>query len=460
MPRRRSRLALAVFASGDFAFNLYWQSMMLYLLFYYTEALHVPMATAALCYSLASVWDGAISLAIGIWIDRKGRAARYRRLLVGGAIPLGLSFVFAYVPPPFPGAITVAWIFVGQMVLRTLYALVNIPYLAMSARISTDSGDRALVAGGRMLGGTLAAICVAVGTVPVGAWLAGGGEGASAYASAAALFGAVGSVVLIVVGMAYREDDVPRPREDAPLGRAMILAWRNRAFVTLGAAMTAMIVAVSMLDKSVLYYFKYSLGDESAGRLALGAMMAVSAVAVPAWMLVSRRIGVRALWFVAIVLCMAALGTFITIDLRVAASVQAFLIAMQVASVGLNFALWAMLPDTIEYGQRHHGVRTEAVLYGYVALLQRLAIGLGTAVMGLSLGDEAFTHPHAADARLRLTIALIPLGFLALSGLLMLFNPLRRGSHEAILRELREECPADASDTDEVEAAAHTLGLG
>ncbi|MDE2562026.1 MAG: MFS transporter [Sphingomonadales bacterium] len=454
MPRR-SRLSLAVFAGGDFAFNLYWQSMMLYLLFYYTEALHLPIATAALCYSLASIWDGVASLAIGIWVDRRG-AALHRRFLVGGAVPLGAAFVFTYIAPPAPGAWAVAWIFAGQILLRTLYALVNIPYLAMSARVSIHSADRALVAGGRMLAGTLAAVVVAVGTVPVGTWLSGS-SGAPAYSSAAALFAVVGAAVLVGVGLAYREDDVPRAIKTVPLARTMLLAWRNRAFVTLGAAMTAMIVAVSMLDKSVLYYFKYSLGDESAGRLALGAMMAVSAVAVPVWFLASRRIGIRALWFAAIALFMAALATFIAIDLETPVSVQVFLIVTQVASVGLNFALWAMLPDTIEYGQRRHGVRTEAILYGYVALLQRLAIGLSTAVMGFSLGGSALGSPGGSSGGLRLTIALLPLGFLALSALLMLFNPLRRGSHETILRELREE---EESRRDKVEAAAHAVGLG
>jgi len=38
-PARPSRTRLTLFAFGDFAFNLYWQSAMLFLLFYYTDAL-------------------------------------------------------------------------------------------------------------------------------------------------------------------------------------------------------------------------------------------------------------------------------------------------------------------------------------------------------------------------------------------------------------------------------------
>jgi hypothetical protein len=40
MTGRPSKARLLLFAFGDFAFNLFWQSIMLFLLFYYTDALH------------------------------------------------------------------------------------------------------------------------------------------------------------------------------------------------------------------------------------------------------------------------------------------------------------------------------------------------------------------------------------------------------------------------------------
>ena len=40
---RPSKARLLLFAFGDFAFNLFWQSVMLFLLFYYTDALDIPI---------------------------------------------------------------------------------------------------------------------------------------------------------------------------------------------------------------------------------------------------------------------------------------------------------------------------------------------------------------------------------------------------------------------------------
>ncbi len=46
--------------------------------------------------------------------------------------------------------------------------------------------------------------------------------------------------------------------------------------------MMAMIVAITMLNKSVLYYFKYLLNDPDAGQLALASMGLVGGIAIPA----------------------------------------------------------------------------------------------------------------------------------------------------------------------------------
>ena len=116
--------------------------------------------------------------------------------------------------------------------------------------------------------------------------------------------------------------------------------------------MMAMIVAVTMLGKSVLYYFKYLLDNPDAGQLALAEMGLVSGIAIPLWMLIGRRVGLRALWLISAGMGISGLLLLAAVPLDGVAAMQAFLIGMQVVSVGLNFVFWAMLPNTIEYGER------------------------------------------------------------------------------------------------------------
>lgn len=403
---------LALFAAGDFGFNLFWQSVMLYLLFFYTEALAIPAAAAGTIFLLASAWDGIASFAVGMAVDRGRWAGRYGRILAWGAAPLGASFALLYLPVE-GGEGALAWALGSQLLFRSAYALVNVPYTAMSARVSLDSGDRATVAGLRMLAGTVAAVVVAGGTIPLGRLL--GGEGVAVYRDAALVLATTGAALIALVGATFADRAPASAGEREPTRRTLAALRRNPRYVALMAAMAAMIVAVTMVDRSVLYYFKYVLGDEGAGRLTLAGMAAVSGLAVPAWMLAARRAGTRATWLAATALCCAGLLAFVAIDVPRVAATQVFLVAMHAAIVGLHFSFWARLPDTL--GEARHGV---AVAFGLAALVQRLAIGVATALLGL--GIEGGTPGGAA---LRATIAIVPLGFFLLAGAAMLRRPRR-----------------------------------
>jgi GPH family glycoside/pentoside/hexuronide:cation symporter len=306
---------------------------------------------------------------------------------------------------------------------------VNVPYLAMTARISADPRDRAFVAGTRMLFGTAAAVVVALGTVPIGRLLTGSGA-ATAYFAAAAVFAVAGAAILLLVGATYREAAQPRrPVPDSVLDALVSLA-RNRAFVALNAAMMAVVVAMTMLSKSVLYYFKYLLADPHAGEIALAWMSLVGGIAIPLWMLLGRFVGLRALWLIAVGLGIAGLLVFAAVPFSGIRAMQVFLMGMQVMAVGIYFVFWAMLPNTIEYGERQTGLHVEGAVFGVAALLQRIAIGIATAILGWSFDSAGYVanvkQSAATIEGMRQTVALAPLLFLALSWIAMALNPLGR----------------------------------
>ncbi|MES1975495.1 MAG: MFS transporter [Pseudomonadota bacterium] len=440
----RSRIALLAF--GDFAFNLYWQSIMVFLVFYYTDALRLPVAAATLTYAAASIWDGIVSLAAGLFVERRAIHG-YGRYLLIGAVPLGVTFVLAYLPPPWGGPIALAVVLGGHLLFRTAYAFVNIAYLGMTARISADSGDRGLLTGLRMLFGTAATVTVALATHPLGAWISGAASGPRIYLYAAAAFAAIGTTILLAVGALVKEAPLPdRRAAAAPILAGLRSLAGNRAFLAVNAAMICMIMGVTVLEKSILYYFKYFVGDEGAGRLALASMGALSAIAVPVWVAIARRLGTRAAWLLAASLAAGGMALFAAIDIRGAVATQGFLIGMQAAIIGLHFSFWAMLPDTIEYGEWSTGVRAEGSVFGVAVLLQRIALGLATGLIGAVFAAAGYI----ADARLsaqtlsgmRLAIALLPFACFALAVLLMLASPLKRGVHARIVDALARRAPA------------------
>jgi uncharacterized membrane protein len=281
---------LLLFGSGDFACNLYWQAVTLYLLFFYTDVLGLSPALAGFVYMAGAVWDGIADLLVGIAADRSRQA--YRRFVAWGAVPLGLSFPLLFVLPGVEGWPLVALVLGAQMAFRSFYALVNVPYAAWSARISEDSRDRTLVAGARLGFGAAAAMLVALSMSKLGPD-PGLGPGGG-YGVTAAIFAIVATPLLIVVARRSPEHSVQEQRvEQVSIAASLGALGRNRAFVTLNVAMIAAAIAGAVLNQSVLYYFAHVAGRADGGATALAAMALAGAIAVPAWTAVTLRTGAR-----------------------------------------------------------------------------------------------------------------------------------------------------------------------
>ena len=78
------KLAIGI---GDFGFNFYWQIASLYLLYFYTDVLKLPPATAGAIYMAALIWDAVLDPVVGLFVDKtRSRFGRYRIYLVLGSI--------------------------------------------------------------------------------------------------------------------------------------------------------------------------------------------------------------------------------------------------------------------------------------------------------------------------------------------------------------------------------------
>lgn len=429
---------LALFASGDFACNLYWQSVTFYLFFFYTDVLRLPPATAGFVVMAGALWDGAADLAIGIVAQRAG--VGQRRFVLLGAAPLGAAFVLLYLLPVVGGGVVAA--LATHLLFRTCYAAVNVPYATWSATISRDSGTRARVAGLRMLFGTAAALVVAFATQRLAGGAGGGVTSASGYVRAALAFAGGGTAILLLVATTTPEPvgATANDRKAFSIGASLAALAVNRAFVTLNVAMACAGIAGTVLTRSLLYFFTYVVGDARAGSTTLALIGLTGAVFVPCWMAIAPRIGTRAVWLVSAAGGVVATMLFALAGTRGVLATQVFAVAMQATLIGCNFAFWAMLPDTVEYGEQASGVRVDAMAFGVAALVQKIALGIAGGLIGLGYRAIGYVADAPLTPLTRDGIGWIMLGGtglgLAASFAAMLVNPLRRGAHAAIVDAL------------------------
>lgn len=446
-PRSRPGVAqFTLFGAGDFACNLYWQSVTLYLLFFYTDVLLLPTALAGTLYMAGALWDGIADLLVGIAAQR--RPSHYRHFIAIGAIPLGGAFILLYSTPPLSGVGLALAIGATQILFRTLYALVNVPYAAWSARFSPDSRDRTTLAGVRMLFGTAAALVVTMGTPWIAARLSGVPTSASGYVGAAAVYAMVGTALLLALAFGARgarADDTALAA--VPMLLCLRLLFGNRAFVTLNLAAMAAGLAAALLTQSVLYYFKHVVGAPTQGPQALALMAVAGTIAVPLWMLATRWLGLRAVWLMAAAAALVCLGLFAVANPRNGGEAEILLLLamLQGSFTGFNLVFWAMLPNTVEYGEVRNGTRVEALAFGVAALLQKIGLAAAAGMLGLfyhHIGYAAGTpQPPAALAGIRNLMLYACSAGVAMSALVMLFNPLNRGVHAALVQELGMTAP-------------------
>jgi len=440
------------FTVGDYACNLYWQSVSIFLLFFYTDVVGLSAGTAGLIYMIASIFDGAIDPVMGAVADKtRTKRGRYRPYILWGAIPVGLAFVLLYVRPPLEGLSLAAWMLVAHLIFRVAYTALSIPYTSLNARITDSSAERSTLAGFRMIFATLAGLTIASQTQPLAAAL-GGGDLGKGFTLAAGVFALVATAIFPIVYLATREP-VDLEGEAAPTIR-MSEYWSsvrgNTAFWAVMAGIAAAVICSTALGKSVLYYFKYYLHAESASRTALSLVAASGILVIPAWIYVTKLIGKRATWFVAVGWGLVGLAGFAVTDIREPGLMIAFLLFMHVASLGLALTFWSMLPDTVEYGEWRTGLRAESFIFGLGQFFLKAALGLGAGLFGWSLDLVGF-HPNVAQAPetlqgMKTIMVALPLAGLVLGGLAMLTYPMKKGVHEDIVEQLaaRRAAPPEA----------------
>lgn len=413
-----------LFASGDFACNLYWQSITFYLLFFYTDTLGLSAAMAGLIVMLASMWDGLAGLLIGVAADRDGS----RSFIQIYAVPLALSLVLLYLPVALHGLWLVSFALIGNLLFRTFYVAVNVPYAALTIRIAADSPSRSRIAGLRMILGGVAAFVVAIGTQASVTLAAANGHPSFGYAAAAVIFGVVATIFLFVVGA--MDTGAPVARIARPVvAPAQILATiaGNRAFLLVNLGICGAAAAMGVLTRAVPYFFKYEVGDAAAGSVALAAMAVAGVIVVPAWMACAAHFGHRMQWLASALLAAIALGLLLALRPASALGAQALMVLFYMGGQGLFFGFWALMPDVVEHGAQAGSPRMDTMLFGVAALLQKFAQGVAVALFGVLLSASGYAAHAAQPAfvldRLLLLSTLLPLVGMLVAMMAMLRFP-------------------------------------
>lgn len=426
------------YGAGDFGFNLSFTFCSLFLLYFYTDVLELNASTAGLIIMVALVWEGISDPIIGLITNRTNtRWGRYRPYILFGSVPLGLSVVAMFLPLDLPAGALVTYCFVTHIVYRTVFTFVSIPYIALSAQMTQDSDTRGQLAAARMLFAIACGLLLSALTLPVSKALGGGRTG---FFLISVIYSVIATAILLLT-FASTKEVVDESAQEHPNVRSMLVTMRvNRPFILLFVATALGATGYTMSGKALIYYLKYWVGSEAMVTTGLVVTLGAAALAMIPWMLIARRMSKRVVWLAGVALNVLAYIVILTVTPRGGPVLWLVLIAVGIGNSAFILNVWSMLPDTVEYGEWKTGTRAEGASFGLMAFSQKVALGIGTGLVGILLDAIGYVANRPQSPETLQGITLLygagPLILFAASLIAIWAYPLDGKTHRRLVRAI------------------------
>lgn len=393
------------FGSGDLAQNLIYQTISMYLLFFYTNVYGIEPGAAALMFLLVRIVDVVWDPIVGAFVDKHDpKLGKYRAYLVLGGIPL-TGFAILCFWNGFSGSLAYAYItYVG---LSMCYTLVNVPYGALNASLTRDTEEITILTSTRMFMANVGGLAVGMG-IPIVLKLLDPTEqeamstSDSAWFTTMLIYGLLGLVLLIFCFSQCKERVVmPKSEtENVKISDLWVEFVRNRPLRILAFFFITAFAMMAVGNAAGAYYVTYNIGG-TAGELSifmgLGSIPAF--IFMPLVPAIKKAVGKRGMFN--IFLLVAIFGMALLYFVSVVPSLKQMwlvYVAQFVKSTGVIVAtgyMWALVPEVISYGEYVHGRRISGIVNALTGIFYKAGMALGGVVPGAVL---AFVHFNSEAA--------------------------------------------------------------
>ena len=146
------------FCSGDLAQNLIYQTVSIWLLFYYNNVYGLDSAVVAVMFLVVRIIDVVWDPMVGAIVDKSHpRWGKYRSWLILGAVLLS-TFAALCFWNGFSGSLLYAYItYVG---MSMSFTFVNVPYAALGSSLTRDTDEITVLTSVRMVMANLAGLII------------------------------------------------------------------------------------------------------------------------------------------------------------------------------------------------------------------------------------------------------------------------------------------------------------
>lgn len=381
------------FGFGDMAVNFTFASLGMFVVFFYTDVVGISAGIIGTLMLFSRSFDGIIDVVIGGLVDKThSRWGKTRPWLLFGAIPFAaLTILLFAVPSGWSETAKIVYIFLSYNILMIAFSAIAIPYGTLNSLVTRDQHQREIFNLFRMFMAQIGVLIVTNATMPLVNLF--GNKQVSWVATYAVLSG-ISVILLLIVFKSQRERVTVSAKEKIPLKISLKAIAHNKYWWIATIFFIIYSIGYALNQGSTIYYAKYILHNDSlVGILTIGYLAPVLIGFVVIASLFKKYGKTKVMLYGSLVSIVGYLFTLISPD-----NFWVVMVAQIIKGLGqapLLGGVWAMFPDTIEYGEWKTHVRIEGLLYSGGSLGQKVGVGLGTAITGWVL---AFGHYNGALA--------------------------------------------------------------
>ena len=395
------------YSLGDTASHFVWDLVNFWLIFYYTDVLHISAGWASAIAILGSIMDAVMDPIVGIWADRTNtRWGKFRPFLLFGCVPFALFAFLAFFGPSLQGNALIAYILPMFVGLRIVYAVVNIPYSSLGAVMTDDSIERAGLNSYRFVAANIGQLIVSGFALYIVYFLGSQATGMD-YAIMAddaarkafdntalvdetyiigfrylvGIFSCVGIILFLISFATTQERVSPPKRQETDMKHDFKYLFKNRPWVVLMLVGIVSFIMFAIQNISAGYYFKYYLDAESKSQIfnILGTVALI--IAIPMTKPLVKKFGAKQLYIV----CSILSGLFFCLLFFAGKNfvlINIFNCLGKIAYAPAISLLWTMLADTADYGEWKFNRRTTGLCLSAAVFAQKIGWSIGAAIFG------------------------------------------------------------------------------
>jgi len=432
-----------LYGSGDWGISSIGMMRSIFYAIYLTDVVGLEPRLASFGALAGIVWDAVNDPIVGVLSDRlHTRWGRRRPFLLWFSIPFGLSFVILWSAPNWDNQVALmTYVTLAFMLADTFQTLISVPFLSLTPELTPDYDERTTLTSFRsffQLVGALSIVIAAPAIVDM--VLSSGGTQQQGFMLVGAIFGSIGAIPLLLLGIFVRETSTPEQQQSIPFRETLREAWKNIPFrFAVGIHMlnwSAVDMVAVTFPYFLLYWvakgdllakvhiFGFDLAYESAF---FGILMSVCILFIPFWLWMAKRFNKKQAYMLGMTLWVFAALMIYTIQ---PGQTNYLLLIAALAGIGVSAAYTlpdSLFADVIEWDELRTRRRQEGIFYGMRTLIRKLTGALVIFMTLQLLGWSGYVSPPdgviqftQSDSALRMIRLLVsPFGATIVSGTIL-----------------------------------------